>query len=218
MNRIKIAIVEDLEEVTEGLVAFIQQDNMLQHIASYRTAEAAVFDLPILNPDIVIMDINLPGINGIECVRKVKAVAPAIQFMMFTVYENNDDVFEALKAGASGYLLKKTAPLQIIESIKDLYNGGSPMSASIAQKLVQFFMQQNNPGYNNQVQNKAADSLSSREKEVLTLVSKGLLYKEIAHQLNISFHTVKQHIGKIYQKLHVQNKTEALNKVYGNQQ
>ena len=218
MNRIKIAIVEDLEEVTEGLVAFIQQDNMLQHIASYRTAEAAVFDLPILNPDIVIMDINLPGINGIECVRKVKAVAPAIQFMMFTVYENNDDVFEALKAGASGYLLKKTAPLQIIESIKDLYNGGSPMSASIARKLVQFFMQQNNPGYNNQVQNKAADSLSSREKEVLTLVSKGLLYKEIAHQLNISFHTVKQHIGNIYQKLHVQNKTEALNKVYGNQQ
>ena len=218
MNTIKIAIVEDLEEVTEGLVAFIQQDPMLQHIASYRTAEAAVFDLPIINPDIVIMDINLPGINGIECVRKVKAVAPTIQFMMFTVYENNDDVFEALKAGASGYLLKKTAPLQIIESIKDLYNGGSPMSASIAQKLVQFFMQQNNPGYNNQVQNKAADSLSSREKEVLTLVSKGLLYKEIAHQLNISFHTVKQHIGKIYQKLHVQNKTEALNKVYGNQQ
>ncbi len=218
MNTIKIAIVEDLEEVTEGLVAFIQQDPMLQHIASYRTAEAAVFDLPIINPDIVIMDINLPGINGIECVRKVKAVAPAIQFMMFTVYENNDDVFEALKAGASGYLLKKTAPLQIIESIKDLYNGGSPMSASIAQKLVQFFMQQNNKAYDNQVQNKAADILSPREKEVLTLVSKGMLYKEIAHQLNISFHTVKQHIGKIYQKLHVQNKTEALNKVYGNQQ
>jgi RNA polymerase sigma factor (sigma-70 family) len=210
--------VEDLEEVTEGLVAFIQQDPVLQHIASYRTAEAAVFDLPIINPDIVIMDINLPGINGIECVRKVKAVAPAIQFMMFTVYENNDDVFEALKAGASGYLLKKTAPLQIIESIKDLYNGGSPMSASIAQKLVQFFMQQNNKAYDNQLQNKAADILSPREKEVLTLVSKGMLYKEIAHQLNISFHTVKQHIGKIYQKLHVQNKTEALNKVYGNQQ
>lgn len=218
MNTIKIAIVEDLEEVTEGLVAFIQLDPILQHIASYRTAEAAAFDLPIINPDIVIMDINLPGINGIECVRKVKAVAPAIKFMMFTVYENKDDVFEALKAGASGYLLKKTAPLQIIESIKDLYNGGSPMSASIAQKLVQFFMQQNNPTYNKQVQNKAADILSPREKEVLTLVSKGLLYKEIAHQLNISFHTVKQHIGKIYEKLHVQNKVEALNKVFGNQQ
>ncbi len=217
MNTIKIAIVEDLEEVTEGLVAFIQQDAMLEHIASYRTAEAAVFDLPIINPDIVIMDINLPGINGIECVRKVKAVAPLIQFMMFTVYENNDDVFEALKAGASGYLLKKTAPLQIIESIKDLHNGGSPMSASIAHKLVQFFMQQNSQTYNNQFQNKAADILSPREKEVLTLVSKGLLYKEIATQLNISFHTVKQHIGKIYEKLHVQNKTEALNKVYGNQ-
>ena len=217
MNTIKIAIVEDLEEVTEGLVAFIQQDAMLEHIASYRTAEAAVFDLPIINPDIVIMDINLPGISGIECVRKVKAVAPLIQFMMFTVYENNDDVFEALKAGASGYLLKKTAPLQIIESIKDLHNGGSPMSASIAHKLVQFFMQQNSQTYNNQFQNKAADILSPREKEVLTLVSKGLLYKEIATQLNISFHTVKQHIGKIYEKLHVQNKTEALNKVYGNQ-
>lgn len=210
MHKIKLAIVEDLEEVIEGLSAFIKQDESLELITSYRTAEAAALELPLIKPDIVIMDINLPGMTGIECIRQVKTVAPQIQFMMFTVYENNDQVFEALKAGASGYLLKKTPPAQIIESIKELQQGGSPMSATIARKLVTVFL-------DNQPARQSSDAavLSAREKEVLSLVAKGLLYKEIAAQLGISFHTVRQHIGKIYEKLHVQNKTEAINKVYG---
>ncbi len=211
MAKIKVVIVEDLAEVAEGLTAFIQQDETLQLLATYRTAEAAVLELPILKPDIVIMDINLPGMTGIECVRKVKLVEPSIQFMMFTVYENNDQVFEALKAGASGYLLKKTPPLQIIESIKELQQGGSPMSASIARKLVTLFVDQHTVKATPE-----AAVLTPREKEVLNLIAKGLLYKEIAEQLGISFHTVRQHIGKIYEKLHVQNKTEAINKVFGN--
>jgi DNA-binding NarL/FixJ family response regulator len=211
MGKIKVVIVEDLEEVVEGLGVFINQDNALQLLASFRTAEAAALELPILKPDIVIMDINLPGMSGIECVRKIKKIEPSIQFMMFTVYENNDQVFEALKAGASGYLLKKTPPLQIIDAIKELQQGGSPMSASIARKLVTLFLHQNTTQPNPE-----AAVLTPRETEVLNLIAKGLLYKEIADELGISFHTVRQHIGKIYEKLHVQNKTEAINKVFGN--
>lgn len=210
MNKIKLAIVEDLEEVIEGLSAFIQQDDEMELMAIFRTAEAAAMELPIINPDIVIMDINLPGITGIECIRKVKLINSQIKFMMFTVYENNDQVFEALKAGANGYLLKTTPPHKIIESIKELHQGGSPMSATIAGKLIQVFLKQQTFEANDE-----AAVLTSREKEVLNLVAKGMLYKEIAEQLGISFHTVRQHIGKIYEKLHVQNKTEAINKVYG---
>lgn len=209
MAPIKIVIVEDLEEVSEGLSEFIRRDAGLQLLSSFRTAEAAVLELPLLKPDIVIMDINLPGMTGIECIRQLRKTGIPMQFMMFTVYENNDQVFEALKAGASGYLLKKTPPLQIIEAVKELYNGGSPMSAAIARKLVTIFQEQQ--GANNE-----AAVLTTREKEVLEYLAKGMLYKEIAEQLGISFHTVRQHIGKIYEKLHVQNKTEAINKVYGN--
>lgn len=209
MAPIKIVIVEDLEEVSEGLSEFIRRDAALQLLSSFRTAEAAVLELPLLKPDIVIMDINLPGMTGIECIRQLRKSGIPMQFMMFTVYENNDQVFEALKAGASGYLLKKTPPLQIIEAVKELYNGGSPMSAAIARKLVTIFQEQQ--GANNE-----AAVLTTREKEVLEYLAKGMLYKEIAEQLGISFHTVRQHIGKIYEKLHVQNKTEAINKVYGN--
>jgi DNA-binding NarL/FixJ family response regulator len=209
MSIIKVAIVEDLEEVIEGLSTFITQDNELVLTGVYRTAEAAALELPIVKPDIVLMDINLPGITGIECIKRIKQVTEQIQFMMFTVYENNDQVFEALKAGASGYLLKKTAPLQIIEAIKELYNGGSPMSATIARKLVTLFQEKQ------ATKPDEAGILSTREKEVLEHLAKGLLYKEIAEILGISFHTVRQHIGNIYEKLHVQNKTEAINKVYG---
>jgi DNA-binding NarL/FixJ family response regulator len=210
MSKIKLAIVEDLEEVAEGLSEFIKRDNELHLLAMYRTAEAAALELPIIKPDIVIMDINLPGITGIECIRQVKLTGVPMLFMMFTVYENNDQVLEALKAGASSYLLKKTPPQQIIEAIKELHKGGSPMSASIARKLVTIFQEQPK-GLNNE-----AAVLTNREREVLECLAKGLLYKEIAEQLGISFHTVRQHIGKIYEKLHVQNKTEAINKVYGN--
>jgi DNA-binding NarL/FixJ family response regulator len=210
MNLIKVAIVEDLQEVAEGLAAFFQYDKELQLIGNFRTAEAAEIELPILKPDIVIMDINLPGMTGIECVSIVKRLEPSIQFMMFTVYENNEQVFEALKAGASGYLLKKTAPVEIIAAVKELYNGGSPMSAPIARKLVSLFQNQNIVTKEDEYA-----KLSTREKEVLELTAKGLQYKEIADQLQIGFGTVRQHLHKVYEKLHVQNKTEAINKVYG---
>jgi DNA-binding NarL/FixJ family response regulator len=206
---IRVAIVEDLQEVADGLAAFLQMDADIELSGSFRTAEAAEIELPIIQPDIVIMDINLPGMTGIECVRRLKATSPQIQFMMFTVYENNEQVFEALKAGASGYLLKKTPPLQIIESVKELHLGGSPMSASIARKLVTVFQQHDTPNTSE------AAKLTHREREVLELTARGLLYKEIAHQLGISFGTVRQHLYKVYEKLHVQNKTEAINKVYG---
>jgi DNA-binding NarL/FixJ family response regulator len=209
MKNIKAAIVEDLQEVADGLAAFIAYDDEITLIGSFRTAEAAEIELPILKPDIVIMDINLPGMSGIECVKKVKALEPAMQFMMFTVYENNEQVFEALKAGASGYLLKKTPPAEIIAAIKELYNGGSPMSAPIARKLVSLFQNQQT------TQTPEAALLTAREKEVLELLAKGLLYKEIADKLGIGFGTVRQHLYRVYEKLHVQNKTEAINKVYG---
>jgi DNA-binding NarL/FixJ family response regulator len=165
--------------------------------------------MPGQKPDIVIMDISLPGMSGIECIREIKGKLPATQFMMFTVYENDEKVFEALKAGASGYLLKNTGLVQMIEALKELHNGGSPMSANIARKLVRVFHEQENNA-------SVVEVLSQRENEILQLLAKGLLYKEIADQLHISTSTVRQHIHKIYEKLHVQNRTEAINKAFGN--
>ena len=136
---ITLAIVEDLNEVRDGLKNFISLSSDFKVLDTFKTAEEALIDIPKLKPDIVIMDINLPGMNGIECIKQVKDKTPATQFMMFTVYENDEKVFEALKAGASGYLLKNTGLVQLIESLKELYNGGSPMSANIARKLVTLF-------------------------------------------------------------------------------
>ena len=205
---ISLAIVEDLAEVREGLKQFISLNPEFTILGTFQTAEEALHRLPQLNPDIVIMDINLPGMSGIECIKLIKKKIPRTQFMMFTVYENDEKVFEALKAGASGYLLKNTGLLQLIEALKELHNGGSPMSANIARKLVNLFQDEH-------VDEEPASGLSKRENEILLLLSKGLLYKEIADQLGISVGTVRQHIHKIYEKLHVQNRTEALNKAFG---
>jgi len=205
---ISISIVEDLVEVREGLSQFISLNSEFKVVGAFRTAEEAVAEIPRLKPNIVVMDINLPGMNGIECIRQLKEKTPGTQFMMFTVYENDEKVFEALKAGASGYLLKNTGLVQMISSLKELHEGGSPMSANIARKLVSVFHQQ--AKVKSQI-----ESLSPRENEVLVLLSDGLLYKEIADQLSISIATVRQHIHKIYDKLHVENRTEALNKAYG---
>lgn len=205
---ITLAIVEDLDEVRDGLKNFIALSNDFKVLDTFKSAEEALYDIPKLQPDIVIMDINLPGINGIECIRQLKEKTPRTQFMMFTVYENDEKVFEALKAGASGYLLKNTGLVQLIESLKELHNGGSPMSANIARKLVTLFR-------DDQKQTAKLDVLSNRENEILLLLAKGLLYKEIGDQLHISTGTVRQHIHKIYEKLHVQNRTEAINKAFG---
>lgn len=207
---ITIAIVEDLDAVRNGLKDFISLNTDFLVVGSFKTGEDAVEQLPELCPDIVIMDINLPGINGIDCILQVKEKSPGTQFMMFTVYENDEKVFEALKSGASGYLLKNTGLLQIAESIKELHEGGSPMSANIARKMVNLFRDKDKA-------TPFMDILSPREKEILQLLSKGLLYKEISNQLQITTGTVRIHIHKIYEKLHVQNRTEAINKAFGKQ-
>ncbi|MDP4264178.1 MAG: response regulator transcription factor [Bacteroidota bacterium] len=205
---ITLAIVEDLDEVREGLEQFISLNPEFVVQDTYKTAEEALHEIPRQKPDIVIMDISLPGMSGIECIRQIKNKVPQTQFMMFTVYENDEKVFEALKAGASGYLLKNTGLVQMIEALKELHTGGSPMSSNIARKLVTVFRGQDTNA-------PPVEALSNRENEILQLLSKGLLYKEIAEQLSISTGTVRQHIHKIYEKLHVQNRTEAINKAFG---
>jgi DNA-binding NarL/FixJ family response regulator len=203
--KISIVIVEDLDEVREGLRNFIALHDEFDVLGAFKNAEEALVQIPKLRPDIAIMDINLPGINGIECIRHLRGKNIATQYMMFTVYENDEKVFEALKAGASGYLLKNTGLAQISDSLKQLYEGGSPMSANIARKLVNVFQKDENIIGDLKV-------LSNRENEILQLLSTGLLYKEIAEKLIISVNTVRQHIHKIYEKLHVQNRTEAISK------
>jgi DNA-binding NarL/FixJ family response regulator len=208
MTPITVAIVEDLDEVRDGLTQFINGDPEFDVVEVFTNAEKAVLSLPRLQPDIVIMDINLPGMNGIDCIISVKERCPGTQFMMFTVYENDEKVFEALKAGASGYLLKKTPPAKIVDSLRELFHGGSPMSSNIARKLVTIY--QTKEGLH-----KTSLLLSPRENEILEWLSKGLLYKEIGEKLSIATGTVRQHIHKIYEKLHVQNRTEAINKMMG---
>ncbi|HET6766637.1 MAG TPA: response regulator transcription factor [Chitinophagaceae bacterium] len=203
---IKVSIVEDLTEVREGLARLISSDDELQLLENFEDAESAITYLPIIKADVVIMDINLPGMSVIDCIRDVKEKCPATQFMMFTVYENDDKVLAALQAGATGYLLKTTDPARILESIKELNKGGSPMSSNIARKLLNIFVS---------VKTKTKkEILTDRENEVLSLLAAGLLYKEIADRLNIVHGTVRQHIYNIYEKLHVQNRTEAVNKYF----
>jgi DNA-binding NarL/FixJ family response regulator len=210
MNKIiTVSIVEDMDEIRARLKSILEESGEFACMAVYNNAEDALKELPVSRPDIVLMDINLPGMSGIECIRKVKALCPEILFMMFTIYEDSEQVFEALAAGASGYLLKKTPHDQITSALKELYEGGSPMSTQIARKVVAYFQKKDGK------ENEGQDILSPREKEVLELLSKGYLYKEIAAKLEISTGTVRQHIHKIYEKLHVQNRTEALNKFYG---
>jgi DNA-binding NarL/FixJ family response regulator len=204
---IAVSIVEDIQDIRESLQQLIEASDNFLCLSAYSNAEDAVKDLPAVKPDIVLMDINLPGMNGIECIRRVKTACPQLQFMMFTIYEDSEQVFDALSAGASSYLLKKTPRDKILPSIQELYEGGSPMSTQIARKVVAYF-QKEKEASNNEAQ------LSAREIEVLELLSKGFVYKEIAVRLNIATGTVRQHIHKIYEKLHVQNRTEALNKFY----
>jgi DNA-binding NarL/FixJ family response regulator len=197
-----------LKDIRERIKQVLDDAADFLCVAAYDNAEDALEGLPALQPDIVLMDINLPGMSGITCIRKLKEKCPYTQFMMFTVYEDSEQVFDALSAGATGYLLKKTPPDQILHALKELREGGAPMSTHIARKVVSAF--QKTPA-----STESGASLSERETQVLQLLSKGYLYKEIGEQLKISTGTVRQHIHKIYEKLQVQNRTEALNKYYG---
>lgn len=203
---IKVAIIEDLSDVRDGLKYVLDYTEGYNCIGAFENAEDALQNLPILLPDVAIMDINLPQMSGIECVSALKTKFPSIQFLMFSIFENDENIFEALKAGASGYILKKTPPHKVLEAIKDLSEGGSPMSASIARRVISHFQKPKNT---------ELPSLTPRENEILDLLSQGFFYKEIGDKLGTSTGTVRQQIHKIYEKLHVQNRTEALNKVFG---
>ncbi|HEY4965530.1 MAG TPA: response regulator transcription factor [Puia sp.] len=208
MQPIRVCLVEDGKEVREGMISLLTLDNRFEILAAYSDAESALLSLPAWEADIVIMDINLPGMSGIDCIRRVKKLCPHSQFIMFTIYEDDEKVFEALEAGANGYLLKKTPMSKITDSLIELHEGGAPMSTQIARKVIERMHT-----------GESIDSrniLSVRENEILQLLSKGLLYKEISDRLNISTGTVRQHIHRIYEKLHVQNRTEAINKAFGN--
>jgi DNA-binding NarL/FixJ family response regulator len=207
MQPIKICLVEDLEEIRNGMASLLTLDERFELLSTFSDAEKAAEELPAWQPDIVIMDINLPGMNGIECIKKVKAHCPQSQFMMFTIYEDDEKVFEALAAGAGGYLLKKTPLGKITEGLIELHTGGSPMSTQIARKVIKRLQKDEAKEH--------IEALSSRENEILQLLAKGLMYKEIAAKLSISTATVRQHIHHIYEKLHVQNRTEAINKAFG---
>lgn len=204
---INVVIIEDIKEIREGLQILIDGSVGFRCSQTFSTAEEALEKLPALAPDVALMDINLPGINGIEAVRRLKIQCNNTQFIMSTVYEDDESIFESLKAGASGYLLKKTAPLKILDSIQEVYDGGSPMSGQIARKVISSFQQKDS------IEN--SELLTPREKEILKSLARGLRYKEIASEFNIGIETVRSHARNIYEKLQVQSRTEALNKIKG---
>jgi DNA-binding NarL/FixJ family response regulator len=204
---IHVVIIEDIREIRDGLQMLIDSSEGFSCNQTFDTAEQALSQLPEISPDVVLMDIHLPGMSGIEAVRKLRPLCPDTQFIMSTVYEDDENIFESLKAGASGYLLKKTTPSKILEAITEVYNGGSPMSSQIARKVIASFR---HTGSIDEV-----GILTPKEKGILKALSKGLRYKEIAGEMKISIETVRSHARKIYEKLQVQSRTEALNKVYG---
>src|SRR5574339_28698 len=202
---IKVAIVEDNDHFRVALETIVSQEKDLTLAGSYTSAEKALTALEQSPPDIAIVDISLPGMRGTELIVRLKDKIRQTQFMVCTIHDDNDTIFEALKSGASGYIVKDPITKEeILKAIRDLYNGGSPMSPFIARKVIGTFQKP--------VINDVNSLLSGREKEVLEQVAQGLLYKEIAIRLSISPETVKKHLKNIYQKLHVQNKVEALNK------
>lgn len=206
-EKIIVSIVEDTEDIREALRVLINGSDGFECVHVYADAEEALDKMSANEINVVLMDINLPGMDGIGCMKTLKPAMPNAQFMMCTVYDDDDHIFNALQSGASGYILKRTSPAQILEAIRDLHEGGSPMSSEIARRVVDSMQRTRKPS-------EAVELLTEREKEILDFLAKGYLYKEIATELFISKETVKKHIHNIYNKLHVQTRTEALNKAY----
>jgi DNA-binding NarL/FixJ family response regulator len=202
---ITVSIVEDNDQLRGTLARLISRAEGFRCLSQFANAEDALKGLPQEPPDVVLMDINLPGMNGVECVRRLKQLLPQCQMVMLTVYEDTENIFNALAAGASGYLLKRTTRADLLAAIREVQQGGSPMTTHIARKVVQSF-QQTNPSA------PPAENLSPREQEVLDCLSQGFLYKEIADKLGISYETVHTYIRRIYEKLQVRTRTEAVAK------
>ncbi|HEV2392194.1 MAG TPA: response regulator transcription factor [Verrucomicrobiae bacterium] len=200
---IRVCIVEDDLGTRESLSELLGRSAALRCVGAHPNAEEALLQIPIEHPDVVLMDINLPGMSGIECVRRLKEHLPKTQVLMLTTYEESDLIFDSLRNGASGYLLKNLPPVELIQAVEQVHAGGAPMSMPIARKVVNHFHQIKRPG-------SAAEQLTKREKEILALLAKGFLYKEIADQLGISLSTVRAHLHAVYEKLHVQSRTQAV--------
>jgi DNA-binding NarL/FixJ family response regulator len=203
---VTVSIVEDDPSLCKGLARLIGQTQDIHCLGCYSTAEEALRGIPQTPVEVVLMDINLPGMDGIDCVRKLKALKPALRIVMVTIYENPEQIFKALTAGAIGYVLKHRPSAELLNAIRDAHNGGSPMSSQIARKVVQFFQ---NSGPLNE-----AEDLSGREQEVLALLAKGYLIKEIADQLGLGFDTVRTYIRRIYEKMHVHSRAQAVAKYH----
>ncbi|HUA38139.1 MAG TPA: response regulator transcription factor [Candidatus Sulfopaludibacter sp.] len=202
---ITVSIVDDEKELRESIQTFIEGSPGFRCVSAYHSAETALKHLPQDHPDVVLMDIHLTGMSGIECVERLKTMMPEMQVMMLTVYEDTDQIFRALSAGASGYMLKRSTPARLLEAIKELKDGGSPMSSSIARKVVASFQK------SEQIRDEKAN-LSPREQMVLESMARGLTYKQTADQLGISIDTIRTYVRRIYEKLHVQSRTEAVAK------
>jgi DNA-binding NarL/FixJ family response regulator len=202
---ISVSIVDDEKKLCKSIATFLNGSTGFRCLGIYGSAEAALQQLPADKPDVVLMDINMPGMDGIECVNQLKVLAPQIQIMMLTVYEDTERIFKALAAGATGYLLKRLEPEELLQAIRDVHAGGSPMSNSIARKVVASFQAAHRAG-------EKQNLLSQREQSVLDCLAEGLAYKQIADQLGISINTIRTHLRHIYEKLHVQSRTEAVAK------
>ena len=202
---ITVSIVEDNDQLRGTLARVISRAEGFRCLSQYADAESALEGLPKDPPEVVLMDINLPGMNGVECVRRLKTLTPKTQVVMLTVYEDTENIFNALAAGAAGYLLKRAPRSELLDAIKEVCRGGSPMTTHIARKVVQSFQKGGDSS-------QASENLTGREQEVLDFLSQGLMYKEIAEKLGISYETVHTYIRRIYEKLQVRTRTEAVAK------
>jgi len=204
---LRVAIVEDDEQVRENLAVLINETKGFECVGTFDSGEAALENMPRRPPDVVLMDVNLPGMSGVECVRQLKARIPAIQVVMLTVYDDSDRIFQALQMGASGYLLKRSTADEILRAVEDVHRGGAPMSGYIARKVVQSFQRQG-------PSDKIAENLTKREADVLNYAARGYTNKEIADALGLSSETVRGYLKTIYGKLHVRSRTEAAMKFF----
>jgi DNA-binding NarL/FixJ family response regulator len=205
---IKISIVEDQHEMRESLVAWLGDAPGLRCVGAHATGEEALKKIPEEKPDVVLMDINLTGMNGIQCVARLKESLPRTQVLMLTTYDEGDMIFDSLRAGANGYLLKNMPQAELVEAVQQVHAGGAPMSLQIARKVINHFHHINKPV-------PEISQLTSREHEILKLLAKGYMYKEIADQLSISMSTVRSHVCAVYDKLHVHSRTQAAKKLAG---